>query len=125
EPTPSTRFLSHIDPMLLRSCKIIRKHLHQQWSVGDIAQRLRVSEATLNRRLQQATGMSPHAWRNQRRLEHAQQLLADPLLSISHVQRRCGFGSLRSFHRLLHQHCGMGPEAYRRHLLLGGSAATL
>ena len=125
EARASTLFCGHGDTLVRRACALIRKHLQQQWPVKEIATRLGVSEATLNRRLHRATGTTPYAWRNQRRLELAQQLLADPLLSLVQVQRRCGFGSMRSFHRLLHDHCGMGPEAYRKHLFIGGSAATL
>lgn len=104
---------------LARVCALIRSNLHKPWSVADLATRLGVSQATLNRRLDMATGLSPHAWRNQRRVEQAQALLGDPLLTIPQIQRRCGFGSRRNFHRLLHQHCGMGPEAYRRQVLYG------
>ncbi|TVR46542.1 MAG: helix-turn-helix domain-containing protein [Planctomycetota bacterium] len=119
EARASTRFSGHGDVLVRRACAWMRKNLHRPWSMAELAQHLEVSEATLNRRMRIATGSSPHAWRNRRRTEEAQRLLADPLLSIAQVQRRCGFGSLRHFHRQLQLHCGMGPAAYRRHLLPG------
>lgn len=58
----------------------------------------------------------PHRYLLRRRIERAQELLADPRLSVTDVALAVGFSSSSHFATAFRQHAGMPPRAYRREL---------
>ena len=60
-----------------------------------------------------AFGETPHQYLTGRRIERAQQLLADTSMPVGAVCRAIGFLSPGSFSRLFRRHIGVSPEAYR------------
>ena len=66
------------------------------------------------RAFRQSTGMPPHRWLTQRRIERAQRLLRDPRLSLPEVALACGFADQSHFTRVFSATVGMSPGAWRR-----------
>ena len=65
---------------------------------------------------QQATGLSPHEYLVQLRIEYARQLLADPKLTITDIALAVGYATPSSFAASFRRVSGITPTAYRRSL---------
>jgi AraC-like DNA-binding protein len=75
-----------------------------------LAKELGVSPSHFRQLFQTATGVPPHRWQNQRRLEHARDLLLEGE-SIAHAAASAGFSDLHYFSRLFRRHLGTTPSA--------------
>jgi AraC family transcriptional regulator len=63
----------------------------------------------------QSTGLPPHQWQIQRRIDRAKDLLRDPALSITEVSLRVGYANSGHFATLFRKVTGTTPRNYRRH----------
>jgi len=61
----------------------------------------------------QSTGFTPHQYVSRRRVERAQELLADPDLPLAEVAYRCGFTSQSQFTTLFRRFAGITPGRFR------------
>ena len=65
----------------------VRQSLQQPWTVADMATRLRLSESHLRRLFVGTTGLTPHQWLTDVRLQVARQLLGETDLSVKRSPR--------------------------------------
>lgn len=91
----------------------MRKHLEQPQTIAMLAARARVSERTLLRRFEDATGHTPKQWLTQERLGRARQLLEAGELGMERVAQVCGFGSADTLRHHFRQHVKLSPARYR------------
>ena len=91
-----------------------REHLHDDLSVGAIAERANISQATLFRRFEREVGLTPVAWLTQERLQLARQLLEETALSIEDTAHRSGLGSAANLRTVFRRSTGLSPRAYRQ-----------
>lgn len=82
-------------------------------SIPALAARLGLSRYQLTRRFQNATGMTPHAFRLDRRVDRARSLLRAGA-SLSQVAQDLGFADQSHFQRVFKERVAMTPGAYRR-----------
>lgn len=82
-------------------------------TLSALSQQVGASEKTLTRVFQRETGMSWQAWRQQWRLLHAIEWLAEPV-SISEVAYQLGFSSDSAFIAFFRQHWGQTPHQFRQ-----------
>ena len=82
-------------------------------SLPALAARLGLSRYQLNRRFQGATGMTPHAFRLDRRIDRARSLLRAGAV-LSEVALELGFADQSHFQRAFKARVAMTPGAYRR-----------
>ena len=82
--------------------------------LATLARQCRMSVRTFTRRFRDETGLSPAAWVNRQRVEHARLLLETTDLSVDEVARRAGFGTAVSLRSHLRAAVGVSPLAYRR-----------
>lgn len=82
--------------------------------VGDLAQRLEVSQEYLTRTFRDHVGMTPGKYLNQIRVEHAKLLLQRGDHSIAFVADACGFSNGNYFARVFREHVGVTPSVYAR-----------
>ncbi|HWB32779.1 MAG TPA: AraC family transcriptional regulator [Acidobacteriaceae bacterium] len=66
------------------------------------------------RAFRQSTGLTPHRWLMQHRVEHARRLLANRALSLTEVALACGFADQSHFTRAFTAAVGITPGAFRR-----------
>ena len=90
----------------------------QLWSdgsprMGEVAQRLGVSERHLRRLFDTQWGISPLQYLQTRRLLTAKALLTDTRLPMAEVAALSGFGSLRRFNTVWQAHYRLPPRALR------------
>jgi AraC-like DNA-binding protein len=78
-----------------------------------VADRLKISVRTLDRRLADA-GLTWQALLDSLRLQLAREHLADPAVTVREVAERLGFADLRAFQRRFRVWTGMTPSEYRQ-----------
>ncbi|WP_031214341.1 helix-turn-helix transcriptional regulator, partial [Mesorhizobium sp. LSJC255A00] len=66
------------------------------------------------RAFKQSTGMTPHAFIAQRRLEQAADMLRSTSLSATEIAMECGFGSSSHFTTAFKRAFGAVPTEFRR-----------
>jgi AraC-like DNA-binding protein len=81
-----------------------------------VAEELNVSYAWFRKAFKNYTGIAPHQYLLQLRIEKARVLLSDPSLSIKEIAARLNFESAFYFSRLFKEKMGVGPEQYRKNL---------
>lgn len=69
-----------------------------------------------SRVFKQSTGLTPHRYVLQRRMEQAKQLLEKKSVSLLHVAHRVGFADQSQFTRVFHKMVGTTPSQYRKEL---------
>jgi AraC-like DNA-binding protein len=91
-------------------------NLEGDLSLADLANDCGLSASHFSRAFRQSTGLSPHQWLQQRRVDAAKGLLADRKLSLSEVALACGFADQSHFTRVFARLAGISPGAWRRKL---------
>ena len=71
------------------------------------------------RQFREATGFTPHSYLQERRLQHAQQLLQKTDMNILDVALSSGFASHAHFATVFKRRMGTTPKDWRRRLLFG------
>lgn len=99
--------------------RYIMENLHRKISVQDLAGVACLSVSRFHEMFRELTGVTPHQFLLQTRLEQAVQLLVSTPLSVSEVSYRTGFSSQSALTNALRKHRGITPSKLR----LGQSVA--
>ncbi len=83
-------------------------------SVGRLAEECGLSPRHFTRAFSRSTGLPPHRWMLERRVEMAMHLLRDPARSLVDVGLACGFTSQSHFTRIFTARVGRSPGSWRR-----------
>jgi AraC family transcriptional regulator len=89
-------------------------HLQDDFSVANLADCAGLSEAHFARAFKQSTGLSPHKFVNERRLERAKRMLADTPNALAQIALACGFSDQAHFSRSFAQAFGVSPSVLRK-----------
>jgi AraC family transcriptional regulator len=111
-PSQSPHPLDH--RRLKRVLDYVEQHLVEDVSVADLANVACLSIFHFTRAFSAATGMPPHRYVSQRRLERAKAMIATGSVSIAETAFACRFSSQSSFTRAFRRALGMTPAEYRR-----------
>ena len=82
--------------------------------LASIAAACGLSPGHFARAFRKSTGMPPHAWLSQARVERAVVLLRQPSPSLSSIAIDCGFVDQSHFTRVFLRHVGLTPGAWRK-----------
>ncbi|MGV0838024.1 AraC family transcriptional regulator [Mycolicibacterium thermoresistibile] len=104
------------NPIVAAAMTYTKEHL-QSVTVEQVARAVAVSERTLRRQFQQATGLSWRTYLLHARMLKAMALLAGPDQSVQETASAVGFDSLSAFTRAFSQFCGETPSSYRHRLI--------
>lgn len=110
----STDVFAFEDAHVTEAMRYIAEHIRRNITADEIATHLGVSESTLRRRIEQATGRTISCEIRRMRVDYIQRLLAESDKSISDVSRHCGFGNTSHFARYFKREAGCSPSTYRR-----------
>lgn len=99
---------------LARLEEYVRAGLNADRSVTDLARALELAPDTFARKLKAATGLSPHAFVLERRVDRAMDLLVTTRSSIAAIAHEVGFSSQSHLTEVLRRRRGLTPQAYRR-----------
>ena len=101
------------DDGVLRALAAMENHMDDPLTLTQLADIVGLSARQINRLFRQHLGISTLDFYNKLRLEKAQFLLRDSLLSVSEVSQATGFSSLAHFSRNFSQAYGESPSRYR------------
>lgn len=101
-PRQLSKVLDYIDTYLERNIKL-----------ADLAQLLDMSSFHFSRLFKQSTGITPHQYLSQQRVERAKQLLKQTDRLIIDIALECGFSSHSHLSKQFRQFTGVTPKAYR------------
>ena len=83
-------------------------------SLREIAQACGLSVSYFSRAFRKSTGIAPHAWFIQTRVETAKAMLRKKETSLSTIARDCGFADQSHLTRVFKRHVGLSPGAWRK-----------
>lgn len=92
----------------------LAEHPEREFPREEMAQRLCVSESTLQRLFRSRTGYSPHGYLMQLRLKKAAALLLESELSVGEVAAEAGFSDSNYFCRRFRSYAKCPPLEFRR-----------
>ncbi|MFF4358297.1 GlxA family transcriptional regulator [Streptomyces sp. NPDC001604] len=92
----------------------MERHLDEEVTVEQLAERAHMSPRTFARRFQQETGTTPYRWILRQRVLLAQRLLEGTDETVDAIAGRAGFGNAAALRHQFVQAIGTTPNAYRR-----------
>src|SRR5258708_227486 len=103
-------------PHLLRRQERIDSRLEAAVTLQELASEIGYSRSHFLRMFHATTGMTPHRYVLNRRIERARRLLRDADMSIADIAYCCGFASQAHLTLAFRKVCGLPPGGYRREL---------
>lgn len=94
--------------------EMMRASFGKPLSLAELAKECSLSVSHFARGFRQATGLPPHRWLVQQRMEAAKAMLLAGDLPISHIAQACGFADQSSFAKAFARGVGASPAAWRR-----------
>ena len=114
QPQPFAGYKAPLsEPQLQTVFDYIHAHLDQNVALADLANAVSLSQYHFCRSFKQATGVSPHQYLTQCRLNRAKQLLLTTKLTITEIAFTVGLTNHSSFTRLFRQAVGVSPKVFR------------
>ena len=99
---------------LKQAIEYVNEHLDENPSLAEIADELEMSQYYFCRLFKQSTGMTPHQYLIQQRVERAKLLLRQPGLTITEVAVKCGFTHQSHFAKYFRKITGFTPKQFRQ-----------
>ena len=107
-----------LPPARLRRVEdFLMAHLADDIGLDDLAAIADLSAKHFARAFRQSTGMPPHRWLIERRIDRAKALLATADLGLADIAIACGFADQSHFTAAFRKSVGATPGRYRRDLL--------
>lgn len=106
-----------IDRRIRRSVELMHSQLDQDLSLRDLAAASYLSPFHFARLFKKITGVTPHSYLAAIRTRKAQQLLAEPDLSINAIAARVGYLSSSHFTKAFRAATGTTPREFRKALI--------
>jgi AraC-like DNA-binding protein len=94
-----------------RAKELLAARLDGGISIAELAKECGVSAKSFSRAFKKSTGMPPHRWLLQRRIEKAKFLLRDSHYSLREIASACGFVDETHLLRVFVRHTGLPPKA--------------
>ena len=102
------------DGIVERARQWLMTHLAEPYDARALARAAATSPRTLARHFAATHGMSPHAYLERLRVEHACLLLQTTYVTVEEIGRSSGLASPTTFRRVFLRHTGVLPGEYRR-----------
>ncbi len=103
-----------LEPKLLKLVDKITNEPARNWTLSELSNEANMSPRTLDRKFNQALGVSPVQFVELTRLDQAKTLLAKGV-SMKQVAGLCGFGDLQKMRRSFSRHMGITTTEYLQH----------
>jgi AraC family transcriptional regulator len=115
--TKVTPFRGGLPPARLRRVEeFLMTHLADDIGLDALAAIADLSPKHFARAFRQSTGMPPHRWLIERRIDRAKALLRTAELSLAEVALACGFADQSHFTAAFRKAAGMTPGGYRQEI---------
>ena len=97
------------------------EHLHEDLPVERLARHACMSPRNFARAFRSELGMTPAAYVEALRVDHARARLESTGEKVESIARGCGFGTVETMRRAFHRRLGVGPAEYRQRFQTQGS----
>jgi transcriptional regulator GlxA family with amidase domain len=114
----------HGDGDIVRAQEWLETHFQVANPVEEMIRRSRLAERTFKRRFTSATGLTPIAYVQRVRIEHAKRRLERTDAPVEKVSWQVGYDDPAFFRRLFKRTTGMAPGAYRKRFRIPDFART-
>jgi transcriptional regulator GlxA family with amidase domain len=101
------------EDVILEVMAWLRSELGVDHSLDSMARRAHMSSRSFTRHFRRVTGSSPYAWLLDQRIALAQDLLADPDLTVEAIAERAGFDGAGMLRRHFQRVVCCTPSEYR------------
>jgi transcriptional regulator GlxA family with amidase domain len=91
----------------------MNRHIAEEITLPDLAQRAGMSERSFSRHYTEATGITPARSLERLRVDAARRLLSESRLPLKRISQRCGFGSEETMRRSFIRVLDTTPQEYR------------
>ena len=105
------RHLNHVDAF-------VREHLHEAFSLDDVARSVGLSPSRVSHLFHEKTGICFRDWIREQRVRKAQDLLSSNDMLVSEVARAAGFRNLRTLERAFRKVLNETPTEFRNEVVL-------
>jgi len=99
---------------LRRITAFMNEHAHQDLALEELAALAGLSAKHFARAFRQSTGVPPHRWLIERRIERAKKLLITGDLGLAEIAVACGFADQSHFTAAFRRGMGVTPGAFRK-----------
>jgi AraC family transcriptional regulator len=97
-----------------RAKEIMRARHASQLTIADVAAECRLTPSHFSRLFRRSTGVAPHEFLSQLRIDEAQRLMLNTKLPLADIALICGFGDQSHFTRVFSRSIGASPGAWRK-----------
>ncbi len=104
----------HGDPLVVRAQEWIEQHTYEEIDYEWLAQELRTSRRSMERRFKQALGITPLGCLQKLRVERAKFLLEQGTLTFNEITYQVGYEDIPFFRKLFVRLTGLKPNEYQR-----------
>jgi AraC family transcriptional regulator len=98
---------------LKQAFEYINAHLSENVSLASVSKELEISQFHFCRLFKQSTGITPHTYLIQQRVERAKQLLKRKEGTMLDIAIECGFANPSHFAKHFRKHTGVSPKQFR------------
>lgn len=104
-----------LSPSILRnSLERLSSEDDADHSLGSLANAANLSRFHFCRAFKKSTGLTPHEWLRQQKMEKAMAMLREQKMQITEIAEILGYGTLTAFGAAFKRHTGMAPGEWRR-----------
>jgi transcriptional regulator GlxA family with amidase domain len=104
----------HGDTLVAKAQDWIKKNRTQTVEYDNLAQTLKMSRRSLERRFKQATGMTPLSYLQKLRVEQAKQMLEDGTHTFNEITYAVGYEDISFFRKIFVRLTGLRPKEYQQ-----------
>jgi transcriptional regulator GlxA family with amidase domain len=94
--------------------RYVREHLHEIFNIKDMAAHLRCHPDFLSRKFKQHSGVDLSLYIRRIRINHAMELLKNPVTLIDDVAEQCGFSDRVHFTKVFRKLTGQTPGQFQK-----------
>ncbi|MCH1627497.1 helix-turn-helix domain-containing protein [Ferdinandcohnia quinoae] len=99
-----------------KAIAFIQENYAKDFSIGELAERLRIERRRFSELFEQHIGLSPIQYLTEYRIHNARELLRLGHYSIAEVAEMTGYQDSFYFSRVFKKHVGMSPSKYRKYI---------
>ncbi len=104
----------HGDPLVAKAQDWLKKNGTETVEYDNLAQTLKMSRRSLERRFKQATGMTPLSYLQKLRVEQAKQMLEDGTHTFNEITYAVGYEDISFFRKIFVRLTGLRPKEYQQ-----------